>query len=65
MPKVYYVRDETGVDGPYYPTLMDAQDDFRWRCRQGDEPEGVHSIRYVPTQRGIAALLNSIRQEGD
>jgi hypothetical protein len=62
MPKVYYVRDETGVDGPYYPTLKEAQSDFQWRCDAGDEPEGVHSLNFVPTRNGIAALLNSIRQ---
>ena len=65
MPKVYYVRDEIGIDGPYYGTLMEAQDDFRARCRMSDEPEGVHSIEYVSTQRGVAALLNMIREEGD
>lgn len=65
MPKVYFVRDETGVDGEYYPTLKQAQDEFDWAIKNGDEPDGVHSMTYVATRRGIAALLNSIRQVGD
>lgn len=58
MPKVYYVRDEMGFDGPYYPTLKAAQADFSARERDGDEPEGVHSVAYIPTRAGVAALLN-------
>ena len=65
MPKVYYVRDESGFDFEFVPTLKEAQDQFRSMCADGAEPEGVHSIRYVPTRRGIAALLNSIRQTTD
>jgi hypothetical protein len=65
MPKVYYVRDELGIDGPYYGTLWQAQADFTRRCEDGYEPEGVHSIGYAPTQRGVAELLNMIRNEGD
>jgi len=65
MPKVYFVRDELGEDGEFYPTLKQAQADFQGQCNQGDEPEGVHSVRYVPTRRGICALLNSMRQPKD
>jgi len=60
MPKVYFVRDETGYEGPYYPTLRQAQADFTSRCRDGDEPEGVHSLRFVATRAGVADLLNKI-----
>lgn len=60
MPKVYYVRDETGFDGPYYPTLWQAQADFNHRVHWGDEPEGVHSLTFIPTREGIASLLNLV-----
>jgi hypothetical protein len=65
MPKVYFVRDETGFDFEYVTTLKEAQDQFRDLIADGSEPEGVHSLSYVPTRQGIAALLNSIRQCGD
>lgn len=65
MPKVYYVRDETGIDFEFLPTLKEAQDQFQALINDGSEPDSVNSISYIPTRRGICALLNSLRQEGD
>lgn len=65
MPKVYFVRDETGFDFEYVPTLKEAQDQFGSMIADGAEPDGVHSLSYVPTRRGICALLNSLRQTED
>jgi hypothetical protein len=65
MPKVYFVRDETGFDFQFVPTLKEAQAEFQSLIADGSEPEGVHSISYVPTRRGICALLNSLRQTED
>lgn len=65
MPKVYFVRDETGFDFEYVPTLREAQRQFSELIADGSEPDGVHSISYVPTRAGICALLNSLRQTED
>lgn len=65
MPKVYYVRDETGFDFEFVPTLREAQDQFQALINNGSEPDSVNSIAYVPTRLGICALLNSLRQEGE
>lgn len=65
MPKVYFVRDETGFDFEFVATLKEAQDQFSELIADGSEPDGVHSIHYVPTRRGICALLNSLRQTED
>lgn len=65
MPKVYFVRDETGFDFEFVPTLGEAQRQFRSLIADGSEPDGVHSINYVPTRLGICALLNSLRQTED
>lgn len=65
MPKVYFVRDETGFDFEFVTTLKEAQDQFQSLIADGLEPDGVHSISYVPTRCGICALLNSLRQTED
>lgn len=65
MPKVYFVRDETGVDFEFVPTLREAQAQFSALIADGSEPDSVNSISYVPTRRSICALLNSLRQEGE
>lgn len=62
MPKVYYVRDELGEDGEFHPTLKAAQAEFQSMVNDGIEPEGVHSVWYVPTRRGVCDLLNLFRQ---
>lgn len=62
MPKVYYVRDELGEDGEFHPTIKAPQAEFQSMIKDGIEPEGVHSVRYTPTRRGVCNVLNLFRQ---
>lgn len=59
---LYFIKDETGVVLSYYPTLKTMREAFDWYIEQGLEPDTGH-VTYTPTRAGVAALLNSLKED--
>lgn len=65
MPKratLYVLVDETGMDLGYFTTLKAVNAEHRDWVKTGTEPT-VKTISYTPNRKGVAALLNSLKQE--
>lgn len=60
--RIFFIRDETGVVLSYHATLKSMRYEFDKWIKDGMEPDTGH-LDYVPTRIGIAALLNSLREE--
>lgn len=60
---LYVIVDETGMDLEFHHTLKSFRDSFRWWSTKGGIEPSSRTINYIPTNKGVAALLNSLKQD--
>lgn len=61
---LHVLVDETGVDLEFFATKKEFEAEFARWIAMGTEPSH-RLVSYIPTVRGVAALVNSLKQDAD